>query len=119
MRWSRRCRTGRGLRVYTRPVYTQDVLDRLVGFEWDLHNIGHIALHGVTPLEVEQAAGRRHVIIAAAPKKNENRWKLFGSTAAGRYLVVVFTIRRDKMRTVTAYPMNRAERRIYAPQIEN
>jgi hypothetical protein len=30
----------------------------------------------------------------------------------------VFTIRRNLFRTVTAYPMNAAERRKYAAQIE-
>jgi uncharacterized DUF497 family protein len=82
------------------------------------HNIGHIALHGVTPIEVEQIIERRHVIIPAAPKRNEKRWKLLGRTAAGRYLVVVFTIRRNKIRTITAYTMNQTERKIYAPQID-
>ena len=33
-------------------------------------------------------------------------------------LVVVFTIRRNLFRTVTAYEMNAAERSNYAPQID-
>lgn len=94
-------------------------MDRLLGFEWDVHNVGHIALHGVSPEEVEETAGRHHVIIPAAPGRSEERWKLFGRTATGRYLVVVFTIRRKRFRTVTAYTMNRAERRIYAPETED
>jgi uncharacterized DUF497 family protein len=94
------------------------VLDSLSGFEWDMHNIGHIAPHGVTPAEVEQTTGRRHVIIPAAPQRNEKRWKLLGRTPAGRYLVVVFTIRHNKLRTITAYTMNQSERSIYAPKID-
>jgi uncharacterized DUF497 family protein len=39
-------------------------------------------------------------------------------TAYDRYLAVVFTIRRKRFRTVTAYEMNAAERRKYAPQID-
>jgi uncharacterized DUF497 family protein len=35
-----------------------------------------------------------------------------------RYLVVVFTVRRKLFRTVTAYEMNVAERRRYAPKID-
>jgi uncharacterized DUF497 family protein len=50
--------------------------------------------------------------------KREKRWKLFGKTASNRYLVVVFTVRRKLFRTVTAYGMNAAERRRYAPQID-
>ena len=94
------------------------VLDGLLGFEWDVHNAGHVALHDVSPEEVEQATRRRHIVIPAAPQRGEKRWKLLGRTDAGRYLVIVFTIRRRKFRAVTAYTMNRAERRIYGPEIE-
>ena len=45
-------------------------------------------------------------------------WKLFGKTAFGRYLVVVFTIRLKLFRAVTAYEMNATGRRYYAPQID-
>ncbi len=107
-----------GLSVYTIIVYTGVVLDDLIGFDWDVHNVGHVAAHDVMPQEIEEAVRTRHVIIPAAPKGGEKRWKLFGRTAAGRYLVVVFTIRRKRFRTVTAYTMNQAERKIYAPQIE-
>jgi hypothetical protein len=94
------------------------VLDQLAGFEWDVHNVGHIATHEVSPAEAEEVVSLRHVIIPAAPKSGEKRWKLLGTTEAGRYLVVVFTIRRRRFRTVTAYPMNRVERSAYAPEIE-
>ena len=58
------------------------------------------------------------VVIAAKAVQGERRWKLFGRTEAGRYLVVVFTIRRSKLRPVTAYTMNQAERGIYGSQID-
>jgi uncharacterized DUF497 family protein len=80
--------------------------------------VGHILRHGVTPLEVEEAVSRTHVAIPAQTVQGEKRWKLFGTTASRRYLVVVFTIRRKLFRTVTAYQMNDAERRKYAPQID-
>ena len=37
---------------------------------------------------------------------------------ARRYLVVVFTIRNQRFRTVTAYTMNEWERRSYAREID-
>ena len=95
------------------------MLDELLSFEWDIHNVDHIALHGVSPTEVEEATGRTHVIIPAAPKGKEKRWKLFGRSETGRYLVVVFTIRHRKFRTVTAYTMNQIERRVYGPKIQD
>jgi len=94
------------------------VLDQLEGFDWDAANLGHILRHAVTPFEVEDVAGRPHVVIPARTIKGESRWKLFGKTAVARYLVVIFTIRQKRFRAVTAYEMNAAERRKYAPQID-
>ena len=87
-------------------------------FDWDTADVGHILHHAVTPSEVEEVAGRPHMTVPAQTVKGEQRWKLFGRTASGRYLVVVFTIRRKLFRTVIAYEMNAAERRRYAPQID-
>jgi uncharacterized protein len=88
------------------------------GFDWDAANVGHILRHAVTPFEVEEAVSRRHITFAATTVEGEKRWKLFGKTESGRYLVVVFTIRRKRFRTVTAYQMNASERRKYAAQID-
>ena len=78
--------------------------------------MGHILRHAVTPFEVEEVFSRPHALMPARTTEGESRWKLFGSTASGRYLVVVFTIRGKLVRTVTAYEMNVAERRKYAPK---
>jgi uncharacterized DUF497 family protein len=94
------------------------VFDAIQGFDWDLHNVGHVDRHGVDPTEVEEAVERPHAIIPAREAGGEKRWKLFGTSAAGRYLVVVFTIRDRRLRPVTAHTMNQRERRIYAPEID-
>jgi uncharacterized protein len=94
------------------------VLDGVEGFDWDLHNVRHVARHGVDPAEIEEVFERPHVIIPAKSMGGEKRWKLFGTSAAGRYLVVVFTLRDDRVRPVTAHTMNQRERRIYAPEID-
>lgn len=93
-------------------------IDEIEGFNWDADNVGHIMRHAVTPFEVEEVVGRRHVTIPARKVRGEERWKLFGKTASNRYLVVVFSIRRNLFRTVTAYEMNAPERNKYAPQID-
>ena len=94
------------------------MLDKIEGFDWDNANVGHILRHAVTPFEVEEVTGGDHVVIPAKTVERERRWKPFGKTASGRYLVVVFTIRRKLFRTVTAYEMNAPERSKYAPQID-
>lgn len=103
--------------VYTELVYTIAVLDGLKGFDWDLHNVSHVDRHRVDPTEVEEAFERPHAIIAARDVGGEKRWQLFGTSVARRYLVVVFTIRNERLRPVTAHTMNQRERRIYAPEI--
>lgn len=45
------------------------------GFDWDVHNTGHVAAHEVMPQDVEEAFQGRHVIIPAAAKAGEKRWK--------------------------------------------
>ena len=117
-RFLRQTRARASLVVYTNIVYTRGVLDRVDGFEWDVHNAGHIARHGVTPQEVEDAVCGAHVVIPAKAVRGEKRWKLFGRSEAGRYLVVVFTIRQNRLRPVTAYTMNETERGIYGSQID-
>jgi len=37
-------------------VYTEVVLDKIEGFDWDTTNIDHIMRHVVTPFEVEEEA---------------------------------------------------------------
>ena len=93
-------------------------MEEIEGFDWDAANVGHILRHAVTPFEVEEVAGRPHVTIPAKTGKGEKRSTLFGKTASNRCLVVVFTIRRKRFRTVTAYETNAVERRKYAPQID-
>lgn len=61
--------------MYTFVVYTWLVLDDLTGFDWDVHNAGHVAAHEVMPQDVEEAFQGRHVIIPAAAKAGEKRWK--------------------------------------------
>lgn len=106
------------LTVYTASVYTLRLSEDIEGFDWNAANVGHILRHAVTPFEVEEAVGGRHVTFPAKTVEGEKRWKLFGKTAPGRHLVVVFTIRRGLFRTVTAYEMNSAERKKYGPHID-
>jgi uncharacterized DUF497 family protein len=62
-------------------------------FSWDEWNIDHIAEHGVAPGEAE------YVVKHAAPpfprEIGEGKIKVWGRTADGRYLQVVFVYRSD------------------------
>jgi len=54
-------------------VYTEVVLDKIAGFEWDAASVGHILRHAVTPFEVEEVADRTHAIVPAKSVSGENR----------------------------------------------
>ena len=85
---------------------------RIEGFDWDVANVDHVGHYAVTPFEVEEVVDRAYVIIPAKIVKGESRWKLFGKTGSGRYLVVVFTVRRRLFRSVTAYAMSATEEKL-------
>ncbi len=77
-------------------------------FEWDAANIDHIADHQVTPAEVEQVFANGLDIVLHYERKGEKRSNGIGTTDAGRTLFVVFTMRRGRIRTVTAYQTKRS-----------
>jgi uncharacterized DUF497 family protein len=66
-----------------------------VAFDWDEANEEHIALHGVTPEEAEEALTDTHRVGAPAYNTpNERRQAALGATLDGRVLYVVYTLRR-------------------------
>ena len=82
-------------------------------FEWDDANRGHVARHGITPEEFEQAIENGPALIAEPVVKGEARVHAVGVTSAGRLLEVIYTVRRAKVRAVTAYPVNRSKREAF------
>ena len=83
-------------------------------FDWDEANIGHIAEHGIEPIEAEEAVTYRPVFVQYLSRGGEDRFMQLGETLAGRVLVVVITPRNGMTRVVTAYPASRAYRDFYA-----
>jgi uncharacterized DUF497 family protein len=91
---------------------------RRIKFDFDTANLDHIAVHDVSRREIVQAFRGENLIIQASDVKRDPRWKLFGKTMKNRYLTVVFTLRKGRVRPITAYTMNRKDRDLYAPQID-
>jgi uncharacterized DUF497 family protein len=80
-------------------------------FDWDDANSAHIARHGVTPEEVEQAFANDPLVVLATEKRTgEERVVCAGLTGAGRALQFVYTIRRGKVRVITARTAHRKVR---------
>lgn len=91
------------------------------GFDWDAGNVAkNWEQHRVTPAECEQAFFNHPLIVApdANHSAQEARFYSLGQTDRGRRLFVVFTLRRDRVRVISARDMNRTERERYHAQTE-
>ena len=89
------------------------------GFEWDAGNINkNWFSHKVTDAESEEIFDNVPLMLGDDPKhsQSEDRYISLGKTDANKLLSVVFTIRRDKIRIISARPMSVKDRRDYGGQ---
>ena len=91
------------------------VIRGLRGFDWDPGNWRKSELkHGVAMAEAEEVLlGRPLVRIDPLHSEGEQRYVALGSTEGGRLLFLAFTVRRNRVRVISARPMSRRERRIH------
>jgi uncharacterized DUF497 family protein len=82
-------------------------------FECDAENRKHIARHGITPEEVEEAVRIEPLEADVQYHESEERVLCFGRTKSGRLLTVLYTERNHKIRVVTAYGMTVEQQRLY------
>ena len=82
-------------------------------FDWDAANRRHIARHGVTPKEAEEAVRIEPLEAGFQQHESEGRVLCFGRTRSGRLLTILYTERRGKVRIVTAYEMTKEQERLY------
>ena len=98
-----------------------DILFQLEGFEWGQSNIEkNWEKHRVSYLECEEVFFNQPLLVQEDEihSKFEPRYYVLGRSNDGRHLFIVFTIRRNKIRVISARNMSRRERRIYREQIE-
>lgn len=87
-----------------------------VAFDWDIGNKDKNWLkHKVTNDESEEIFYNQSLQIFKDPKhsRKEERFVAYGLTDRSRKLTVIFTIRADKIRVISARDQNRKERREY------
>jgi len=85
-------------------------------FEWDEGNLTkNWEKHQVSYLESEQTFFNQPLIVQKDLNHSqlENRWFLLGKTDTERLLMIVFTLRKKRIRVVSARAMSREERNIY------
>lgn len=72
-------------------------------FDWDEHNVAHIARHDLVPTEVEEVFYNDPIEFGAYNRRGEARMAIAGPTDAGRVLWVSYTITPAGVRPVTAH----------------
>lgn len=84
---------------------------RISGFEWDEGNALHIELgHGVEPGEAEEVFAIRPLF----RKTKRGHYLAMGPTVEGRFLTIVFELKKGKVaRVITGWDMSDAERKYY------
>ena len=94
-----------------------DLLAGLEGFEWDEGNSDkNWHRHQVRQAEAEQVLLNRPLAVVVDHKhsQGEPRFIALGRTDSGRRLTIIFTIRGQRVRVISARPMSRREQRTYA-----
>ena len=87
----------------------------LVGFDWDSGNWRKSELkHGVAMAEA-QGLLLNEPLCQVDPRHSddEQRYVALGTTSEGRRLFVSLTVRRNRVRVISARPMSRKERAVY------
>ena len=89
--------------------------DEIIGFEWDEGNKDkNLLKHNVSSAECEEVFyNDAYFAQAAKYSGGEKRYILFGKTDNGRELAVVFTVRRNKIRIISARDQNRKEKKFF------
>ena len=93
-----------------------NIISDFIGFEWDKGNLlKNWEKHKVSAAECEQIFFNRPLITGADEKhsQREARFYALGQTDTGRFLFVVFTVRNNFVRVISARDMNRKERKVY------
>ena len=93
-----------------------EILKKCTGFQWDSGNSDKNWIsHQVTKSECEQIYFNQPLLIKDDKKhsKNEFRYYALGKTDNERLLLIVFTIRENLIRIISARDMSKKEREAY------
>lgn len=94
----------------------------VVEFEWDRGNLDKTYIkHGIEPKQAEEIFVYEDAIVLPDVKhsQKEERQIIVGKTLDNRYLLVVFTMRRQKIRIISARKMHKEEVEKYEKIKEN
>ena len=84
-----------------------------IEFDWDDENKKHLAAHKVAPAEFEQLLNNDPVDLNFELIGNEERYRSVGLTNGCRLLSVAWTIRKGRVRAITAFPASVSDRKAF------
>lgn len=90
--------------------------DRYLEFEWDKGNIDKsFSKHKISPSQAEETFFDENLKILKDIKhsQKEKRFIALGKTFSNKKLFVVYTVRNEKIRIISARPMDKKERNYY------
>lgn|SRR5688572_19019928 len=89
-------------------------LENITGFEWDEGNkYKSEKKHKVSIKEAEEVFESDPLITIKTGITHEERYQLFGQTKSGKLISVIFTLRNNKIRVISARPQSQKERNFY------
>lgn len=94
----------------------QLILTECIGFDWDKANKDkNSKKHGVSPLECEQVFFNKPLLLYEDTTHStvEKRFYVLGKTDIERRLFIVFTMRNNLIRIISARDMSKLERKQY------
>jgi len=97
------------------------VLPGPISFEWDKDNREKNWLkHRVSDQEAEEIFTYPEAVLIEDKKHSgaEKRYLIWGKTKAKRFLAVIFTIRDNKIRIISARGIHQKERRFYEQKLK-
>ncbi len=85
---------------------------KIEGFDWDDANLEHIKRHQVEAKECEEVFFNKPLIVNSDETHSqvEERFRAYGQTDQNRVLFLIFTIRNNKIRVISARDQNKKER---------
>lgn len=93
-----------------------NILEKPIKFEWDKGNKNkNFIKHGVTDGECEEIFfdSNKKILKDIYHSNKESRYILIGQTKLQRPLFAVFTIKRGKIRVISARNLNKKEIKLY------
>jgi len=88
------------------------------GFEWDTgNNQKNFLKHSFSDREAEEVFNSHPFIVLRTAYLNEERFQMFGESKQ-RLLTIIFTVRKNKIRIISAGDMSKKEMTLYEHKLK-